>query len=94
MLLNALKAGIPDYAKDIRLNLDSVLAETGATLCAATNGVPSTDNTTSRVHTGARGETPSARCSSAHGNATASHVTRTATVPSVRKCAVSEPPPL
>ena len=31
MLLTTLKAGIPDYAKDIRLNLDSVLAETGAT---------------------------------------------------------------
>ena len=30
MSLTTLKAGIPDYAKDIRLNLDSVLAETGA----------------------------------------------------------------
>jgi alkyl hydroperoxide reductase subunit D len=30
MLLNSLKAGIPDYAKDIRLNVDSVLSETGA----------------------------------------------------------------
>ena len=30
MLLNSLKAGIPDYAKDLRLNLDSVLSETGA----------------------------------------------------------------
>ena len=30
MLLASLKASIPDYAKDIRLNLDSVLSETGA----------------------------------------------------------------
>ena len=30
MLLNTLKASIPDYAKDLRLNLDSVLSETGA----------------------------------------------------------------
>ena len=30
MSLNALKASIPDYAKDIRLNLDSVLGESGA----------------------------------------------------------------
>jgi alkyl hydroperoxide reductase subunit D len=30
MLLNTLKSSIPDYAKDIRLNLDSVLSETGA----------------------------------------------------------------
>jgi alkyl hydroperoxide reductase subunit D len=30
MLLASLKSSIPDYAKDIRLNLDSVLAETGA----------------------------------------------------------------
>ncbi|MEO8803800.1 MAG: alkyl hydroperoxide reductase, partial [Rudaea sp.] len=30
MTLNELKAGIPDYAKDLRLNLDSVLNETGA----------------------------------------------------------------
>jgi lipoyl-dependent peroxiredoxin subunit D len=30
MLLNSLKTAIPDYAKDIRLNLDSVLSETGA----------------------------------------------------------------
>ena len=37
------------------------LAASGATLCAATNGTPSTDNTTSRTHTGARGATPSAR---------------------------------
>ena len=30
MVLTALKTSIPDYAKDIRLNLDSVLSETGA----------------------------------------------------------------
>ncbi|HST29079.1 MAG TPA: carboxymuconolactone decarboxylase family protein [Rudaea sp.] len=30
MNLNELKSRIPDYAKDLRLNLDSVLAETGA----------------------------------------------------------------
>ena len=30
MSLSTLKAGIPDYAKDLRLNLDSVLSETGA----------------------------------------------------------------
>ena len=30
MNLNELKSGIPDYAKDLRLNLDSVLTETGA----------------------------------------------------------------
>lgn len=30
MSLSELKARIPDYAKDLRLNLDSVLAETGA----------------------------------------------------------------
>lgn len=30
MSLSTLKASIPDYAKDLRLNLDSVLAETGA----------------------------------------------------------------
>ena len=30
MSLSELKAAIPDYAKDLRLNLDSVLAETGA----------------------------------------------------------------
>lgn len=30
MNLNELKAQIPDYAKDIRLNLDSVLSESGA----------------------------------------------------------------
>ncbi|MDR3389514.1 MAG: carboxymuconolactone decarboxylase family protein [Rudaea sp.] len=30
MNLNALKSSIPDYAKDLRLNLDSVLNETGA----------------------------------------------------------------
>jgi len=30
MSLSALKASIPEYAKDLRLNLDSVLAETGA----------------------------------------------------------------
>lgn len=30
MNLNELKASIPDYAKDLRLNLDSVLSESGA----------------------------------------------------------------
>jgi len=30
MNLNELKSGIPDYAKDLRLNLDSVLTEHGA----------------------------------------------------------------
>ena len=30
MSLSTLKASIPDYAKDLRLNLDSVLSETGA----------------------------------------------------------------
>jgi alkyl hydroperoxide reductase subunit D len=30
MNLNELKSGIPDYAKDLRLNLDSVLSEPGA----------------------------------------------------------------
>jgi alkyl hydroperoxide reductase subunit D len=30
MNLNELKAAIPDYAKDLRLNLDSVLSESGA----------------------------------------------------------------
>jgi alkyl hydroperoxide reductase subunit D len=30
MNLNEIKSSIPDYAKDLRLNLDSVLAETGA----------------------------------------------------------------
>jgi len=30
MNLNELKSGIPDYAKDLRLNLDSVLTESGA----------------------------------------------------------------
>jgi alkyl hydroperoxide reductase subunit D len=30
MNLNDLKAGLPDYAKDLRLNLDSVLSESGA----------------------------------------------------------------
>lgn len=30
MSLSTLKASIPDYAKDLRLNLDSVLTETGA----------------------------------------------------------------
>jgi alkyl hydroperoxide reductase subunit D len=30
MSLSTLKASIPDYAKDLRLNLDSVLAESGA----------------------------------------------------------------
>lgn len=30
MNLNELKSRIPDYARDLRLNLDSVLAETGA----------------------------------------------------------------
>ena len=30
MTLNELKAQLPDYAKDLRLNLDTVLAETGA----------------------------------------------------------------
>jgi hypothetical protein len=68
------------------------LAARGVTLCAATNGTPSTDNTTSRTHTGARGARPSAAISSAHGSATHSRVTRTATAPSARRCAVSEPP--
>ncbi len=31
MNLNELKTRLPDYAKDLRLNLDSVLSETGAT---------------------------------------------------------------
>jgi lipoyl-dependent peroxiredoxin subunit D len=30
MSLNDIKAALPDYAKDLRLNLESVLAETGA----------------------------------------------------------------
>ncbi len=30
MSLSTIKASIPDYAKDLRLNLDSVLSETGA----------------------------------------------------------------
>ena len=30
MLLSEIKSAIPDYAKDLRLNLDSVLSETGA----------------------------------------------------------------
>ena len=30
MYLSEIKAAIPDYARDLRLNLDSVLAETGA----------------------------------------------------------------
>ena len=30
MSLNDIKSALPDYAKDLRLNLDSVLAETGA----------------------------------------------------------------
>lgn len=30
MNLNDIKSALPDYAKDLRLNLDSVLAETGA----------------------------------------------------------------
>src|SRR5579864_4286075 len=30
MSLSELKAALPDYAKDLRLNLDSVLSETGA----------------------------------------------------------------
>ena len=30
MNLNELKTRLPDYAKDLRLNLDSVLSETGA----------------------------------------------------------------
>ena len=30
MSLSEIKAKIPDYAKDLRLNLDSVLGETGA----------------------------------------------------------------
>ncbi|MEP6484853.1 MAG: carboxymuconolactone decarboxylase family protein [Rudaea sp.] len=30
MSLSTLKAGIPDYAKDLRLNLDSVMSESGA----------------------------------------------------------------
>ena len=30
MSLSEIKSAIPDYAKDLRLNLDSVLSETGA----------------------------------------------------------------
>ena len=30
MNLETIKAGLPDYAKDLRLNLDSVLSESGA----------------------------------------------------------------
>ena len=30
MSLSEIKSAIPDYAKDLRLNLDSVLTETGA----------------------------------------------------------------
>ena len=30
MTLSEIKPSIPDYAKDLRLNLDSVLSETGA----------------------------------------------------------------
>ena len=30
MTLSEMKSTIPDYAKDLRLNLDAVLAETGA----------------------------------------------------------------
>ena len=30
MNLETIKARVPDYAKDLRLNLDSVLSETGA----------------------------------------------------------------